>query len=162
MAIHRQDRNTPLDEALANVEILSAMTQKIKTDDLAFLSLTERTMRAMDETNHALKEGPCLILYLASRFEPVKLWTKSRITIGRNDKSRQIYPTLDLSNDYGLRLGISRLHAEIYYYDSRYHIRDLGSTNGTWVNGERVLPPESTPIEYGDSIRLGHMVIQVG
>src|SRR5688572_12981683 len=103
MLPHTPENNAPLvNEVVASVEPESdAVTQKIRPDTLDMLVQTERTMLAMDETNHALKEGPCLILYIPSRFEPVKLWTKSRVTIGRNDKRHEVYPTLDLSADYG-------------------------------------------------------------
>jgi pSer/pThr/pTyr-binding forkhead associated (FHA) protein len=161
MLLYTQD-NAPLDNVAANIEQESAETQKVRPEMLDVLVQTERTMRAMDETNHALKVGPCLILYIPSRLEALKFWTTSRITIGRTDRRRDVHPTIDLTNDYGYRLGISRIHAEIFYHEGTYQIRDLGSTNGTWVNNEQVVPPAAVPIQYGDSIRLGHMVMQVG
>lgn len=47
---------------------------------------------------------------------------------------------------------ISRYHVEITSYGSRFHIRDLGSTSGTFVNGERV---NYRHLKDGDQIRLG-------
>lgn len=49
---------------------------------------------------------------------------------------------------------VSRRHAEILLEGSCLQIHDLGSTNGTFVNGERV---ESTPrnLDPGDVIRVG-------
>ncbi|HSK81587.1 MAG TPA: adenylate/guanylate cyclase domain-containing protein [Thermoanaerobaculia bacterium] len=47
---------------------------------------------------------------------------------------------------------VSRLHAELEAADSGLRIRDLGSTNGTYVNGERVgaaLVPAGTRITFG-------------
>jgi pSer/pThr/pTyr-binding forkhead associated (FHA) protein len=163
MLLYTSEKITPLEtEVIANIEEESAETKKVRPEALDILVQTERTMRAMDETNHAFKEGPCLILYIPSRLEPVKLWTKARITLGRKDKRQAVEPTVDLTHDYGYRLGVSRLHAEIFYHDGSYHIRDLGSSNGTWVNSQQVVAPAAVPIQYGDSIRLGHMVIQVG
>jgi transcriptional regulator with GAF, ATPase, and Fis domain/pSer/pThr/pTyr-binding forkhead associated (FHA) protein len=46
----------------------------------------------------------------------------------------------------------SREHAEIYFADHRWHLRDLGSTNGTRLNGDRV-EQEST-LAAGDEIHL--------
>ncbi|MDO5493532.1 MAG: FHA domain-containing protein, partial [Nesterenkonia sp.] len=52
--------------------------------------------------------------------------------------------------------GISRRHMEIYRQGERYFARDLGSTNGTYVDGER-LDPEAPGTELFDSalISLG-------
>lgn len=49
---------------------------------------------------------------------------------------------------------VSRLHAEICIVPDGYRIRDLGSTNGTWVDGYRVgelyLPSQAT-VQLGDT-----------
>lgn len=51
--------------------------------------------------------------------------------------------------------GVSRYHAELYRQGPIYAIRDLGSTNGTWLNGRRV---EHTPVEPGSVLRIGEWV----
>lgn len=48
--------------------------------------------------------------------------------------------------------GVSRLHAEIRLQDGQADLLDLGSTNGTTVNGRRI---SSTTLQDGDRIRLG-------
>lgn len=47
---------------------------------------------------------------------------------------------------------VSHLHAEIYFDRGQYFIRDLASTNGTFLNGQRLLG--SAPIIDGDIIRF--------
>jgi pSer/pThr/pTyr-binding forkhead associated (FHA) protein len=54
---------------------------------------------------------------------------------------------------------ISRRHAEVIKRSGVFQIRDLGSTNGTFVNGKRVDAP--VPIEAGDEIRLGGIHLYV-
>lgn len=51
--------------------------------------------------------------------------------------------------------GLSRLHATIYKEDERVWVVDEGSTNGTFVNGEKV-PSAGTPISDGDTVKIGH------
>lgn len=51
-----------------------------------------------------------------------------------------------------LDTGISRDHARIEYKDGSYYLVDLGSTNGTFVNGTRV---SIKKIEPGDVIKIG-------
>jgi signal transduction histidine kinase/ActR/RegA family two-component response regulator len=48
---------------------------------------------------------------------------------------------------------ISRRHARLERVGTGYRIEDLGSSNGTFVNGERVVGP--TELAFGDSIRIG-------
>jgi DNA-binding winged helix-turn-helix (wHTH) protein len=51
------------------------------------------------------------------------------------------------------RRGVSRFHARITVTADKATIEDLGSTNGTWVNDQRISQP--MPLGDGDAIRLG-------
>lgn len=55
----------------------------------------------------------------------------------------------------------SRRHARINWQGGRYTIEDLGSTNGTFVNGMQITIPQ--PLNPGDSIGIGQtaLVFQV-
>jgi diguanylate cyclase (GGDEF)-like protein len=53
--------------------------------------------------------------------------------------------------------GMSRLHARIFMVAGRFHVEDLGSTNGTRVNGERI--STQRPLEDGDRIQLGESTL---
>jgi len=50
---------------------------------------------------------------------------------------------------------VSRPHARIVCRGSEYLIQDMNSTNGTWVNGERILPGDRHPLQHRNQIRLG-------
>ncbi len=52
-----------------------------------------------------------------------------------------------------LDLEVSRQHARIDFVPPRYYLTDLGSTNGTWLNGEPVRGRR--PLHNGDLIELG-------
>jgi len=45
---------------------------------------------------------------------------------------------------------VSRRHAEVVYHDQRYFASDLGSSNGTLVNGEPLLPGNEMVLFHGD------------
>jgi len=49
----------------------------------------------------------------------------------------------------------SRFHAEIREVSGGLAVVDLGSTNGTFLNGERLRPNQPRPLRTGDKIRLG-------
>jgi pSer/pThr/pTyr-binding forkhead associated (FHA) protein len=53
---------------------------------------------------------------------------------------------------------VSRRHAELRIQDGCWLLRDLGSSNGTWVNGRRVMEAEVRP---GDLIHLGGAEIRL-
>ncbi len=53
--------------------------------------------------------------------------------------------------------GISSQHAVLEFADGGYRLRDLGSSNGTFVNDARI---EVTELKNGDRIRLGDHVLE--
>jgi pSer/pThr/pTyr-binding forkhead associated (FHA) protein len=48
---------------------------------------------------------------------------------------------------------VSRLHAVVEHYGSGWAVRDLGSRNGTYINGRRVLGEQA--LHPGDELRIG-------
>jgi len=52
--------------------------------------------------------------------------------------------------------GISRRHARLYFQNNQYLLEDLGSSNGTFVNGERISDPHVC--KNGDIITLGKLI----
>jgi pSer/pThr/pTyr-binding forkhead associated (FHA) protein len=53
---------------------------------------------------------------------------------------------------------VSRLHCGIRFMDGDYLVKDLGSRNGTFLNGSRV---EVSKIKPGDRIRVGSTILSV-
>jgi hypothetical protein len=49
--------------------------------------------------------------------------------------------------------GVSHRHAEIQWINDVAWICDLGSLNGTWINGQRIAEP--TKLHVGDALRMG-------
>ncbi len=54
---------------------------------------------------------------------------------------------------------VSGLHAEISVFDNRIYVKDIGSTNGTYVNGVKVPPAGQHEIAIGDEVTIGHTVM---
>ncbi len=57
-------------------------------------------------------------------------------------------------------ISVSRRHAEVFLQGDRLMIRDLGSSNGTWINGKPVAA-EPSAISPGDQVFLGHIPLGV-
>lgn len=47
---------------------------------------------------------------------------------------------------------ISRMHARLEYRQGVYYLKDLNSRNGTFLNGERLMPQEAREIDHGDRV----------
>jgi FHA domain len=53
----------------------------------------------------------------------------------------------------------SNIHARMFRRDGELWVEDLGSTNGTWVNGERIATPAR--LGRGDLVQVGGTVFEV-
>jgi pSer/pThr/pTyr-binding forkhead associated (FHA) protein len=76
--------------------------------------------------------------------------------IGKRSVSQGVHPEIDL----GIApadIGVSRTHARLHLDATGLSIIDLGSTNGTSLNGtEDLIPPQtSIPLQPGDRIHVG-------
>ena len=62
---------------------------------------------------------------------------QDEFTLGRSTKGQTIIPDIDLSPYNAYEAGVSRLHANINVLNSKVTIHDLGSANGTRLNGDQ-------------------------
>ena len=70
--------------------------------------------------------------------------------------------TIGRASDNQLQLKdpkVSTCHAKIHPKSGGYSIVDLGSTNGTWLNGKRLKEKEHYPLQIGDRIRMGDTML---
>jgi hypothetical protein len=83
------------------------------------------------------------------------------LTLGRKSASGSLN-LFDLSSFDAQELGVSRNHARLQRAaGSILQITDLGSSNGTYINGERIQPHTPYQIYNGDEIRLASLTIQI-
>lgn len=54
---------------------------------------------------------------------------------------------------------VSQLHTRVFRREDRYFVEDLGSTNGTYLNRNKVASP--TPVNPGDRIQVGSTVLEL-
>lgn len=100
-----------------------------------------------------------LALFIGGHKQPVLLRKRAEIYLGR-DRSPEGDPPL-IDPDTGLKSGVSRQHAVISHADGVYTIKDLESTNGSSLNGKRMLANVPYVLQSGDQIRLGKIVIYI-
>ncbi|NPA92079.1 MAG: FHA domain-containing protein [Chloroflexi bacterium] len=101
-------------------------------------------------------------LYLVESGQRLFLEGASEWTLGRRAEGQAVLPDLDLTPYHAYEQGVSRLHAAIRVYpDGRVTITDLGSSNGTRVNGVKILPNTPHTLQHGDMVALGKLFFQV-
>jgi pSer/pThr/pTyr-binding forkhead associated (FHA) protein len=105
-------------------------------------------------------KDPILSLNLMDSGEIVYLTGKSEFTLGRVSEGQPILPDVDLSPYEAYAQGVSRLHASIKVINNAVFITDLGSSNGTRINGQKIVPHIEYPVNHGDIIALGRLKIQ--
>ncbi len=100
-------------------------------------------------------------LFLQDANEVLPLIDREEITLGRAIEGQPIIPDLDLTPYNGYEKGVSRLHASIKIDGNLVTVTDLGSANGTRVNGSKLLPNQSQMIAHGDMLTLGKLQTQI-
>ncbi len=94
---------------------------------------------------------------------PVLLESGTGVVLGRQtDAQKDPAFLVDLSRYSAYRLGVSRRHAQIEIKGGQCLLLDLGSSNGTWVNGLKVRPYQPVTLQIGDRINLAQLEILVG
>jgi hypothetical protein len=102
-----------------------------------------------------------IALYVMGEKLPLVIDSKGQTTIlGRLGIGEQL-AIVDLSKYQAHMLGVSRQHAAITFSDGNYTIEDLNSSNGTWINENRLPPNQPRPLRNGDVVRLGQLIIFV-
>ena len=102
-------------------------------------------------------ERPAIAGHFAHRASGIKLEVEGgdSLTIGRRDPVTGIQPAVDLTG-LDQERSVSRQHAKLQRRGGRlYLVEDVGTTNGTFVNGERISPGEPVEVSAGDLLRFG-------
>jgi pSer/pThr/pTyr-binding forkhead associated (FHA) protein len=94
------------------------------------------------------KDMPHLVVVTADRNIGAKYYLVDDIHIGRSASSHIV-----IDDTYA-----SQQHARVFDTGGSFHVEDLGSTNGTYVNGRKI----SYPLELrpGDRIKIGKTVFE--
>lgn len=123
-----------------------------ETNDLAF-------------SNDFFGQDSTLILSIRDVNEPfyVRPQQSDQMVIGRSTSGSAVIPDIDVGPYGGDKLGVSRLHLTIRFEVATHTLSvfDLGSSNGSYINGQRLHPHEVRVLRDGDELRLGKLVISV-
>lgn len=102
----------------------------------------DTSQKSWGDDDLSLEDKVFLVLGQESRLGEVIPLNEGRLTIGRNMKHALVLKDASISGD----------HAELQVLGTSCRVKDLGSSNGTFVNGKRVTESD---LASGDTLRLG-------
>jgi hypothetical protein len=106
-------------------------------------------LREMQHSIHQKENQHTSGVFLKTEGLPAKFFSKMEILIGRNELN-----DLQLEDDT-----ISARHARIFFSKNHWMLEDSQSTNGTYLNDEKLISP--TVLVENDIIRCGKIMIKV-
>lgn len=140
-------------------------TKSLDSDNEEQTRLAEETRQPQGEKPQGVSTFPAgsyLRLEIEGSTEPILFQPKPETIFGRRDPATGAMPDIDLTPFAGYRMGVSRRHAAIRFGDERsLDLWDLGSSNGTFLNGQRLSAHRPYRLHDGDELRLGQMVIRL-
>jgi len=146
-------------ECGAKLNIASTVTtQKIET--------TERNGKLHGDTTPFQPPPPEKLdawasLHMMETGQIIPLSDRMEFTLGRVVDGQPVMPDVDLTQYNAYANGVSRLHAVLKRGPKGALLTDLSSSNGTYVNGNRIPPHVEQSIKHGDLIYLGKLKFQV-
>jgi len=154
-----------LDKALAQNQDDRYQTMAEFSQDLIEARYKLRRGEVQETTTSVIdsdmvQEPPHLSLKLTRNGEQIIKSNQAELVVGRAHKKSS--PDIDLAPHDGAKAGVSRRHARLIREKNQWYLEDLGSTNGTFLNGSRVSPHEKIIIKKGDKVRFGQIELEFG
>lgn len=93
--------------------------------------------------------------------EPMVLKVTQRLVFGRMKGNENPKVDVDLSSYHGIEKGVSRIHAAFEIVGKNLMVTDLNSSNGTFLNGQRLAPYQRRIVRDRDEVRLGELMMYI-
>ena len=133
---------------------------RLRPGDRVGLGYCEFTYVSLPETNISLRAAPSQahlwVTFTGQRF-PLPTW--GEVVVGRSDPTIGLIPDIDLSAVEEAAHVVARRHVKIIARSGSHYIEDLGSANGTKLNGVRIRIGELRLLGSGDHLWLGGCVL---
>jgi hypothetical protein len=123
-----------------------------------------RYLRRKEETDDTEAVGdtlPKLLLFVLPDGQTISAPIEREVLIGRRPRPEDPEVTVDLNVYKGHQHGVSRVHCMIAIKHQTLTVRDLGSVNGTQLNGYTLAAAQSYPLRHCDVLTLGQLPLKV-
>jgi hypothetical protein len=91
----------------------------------------------------------------------IYLKTEGHIVLGREDLEADWKPNVDLTPYGAAEKGVSRSHVDLFFESDQVFVLELGSANGTRLNGVAVQTGSAHQVHNGDLLELGRFPIRI-
>lgn len=120
------------------------------------------TITSMPESDIPYANEDCLVLFeLVDAVYRIKVRHGVHVTIGREMAIGDDEEINNLARRLAQETGISRSHADLFVNGGTLMLVDLESTNGTYVNGQRIMSMEPCALKSNDTVAFGALEAQV-
>jgi len=144
----------PSDDSSEDNERSTIFIRKGRTTE----HLPKQTIETPEPPSPELPRSGYMRLHLVGTNIQINLPMQTVVELGRPDPVNRTMPDVDLTPYAGYRMGVSRHHARLHWHpDNTLHLYDLGSSNGTFINGKQIQVNQPHPVYNRDIIRLGSL-----
>jgi hypothetical protein len=152
-AAGQSDENDTVSALSPDMRVQIKSTSKTAEIDPADFDLETKTLAG----NALLKNHTTVVFALIDSEILLPIHITDRVIIGRPDDESSEKVDVDLTPYGGCAKGVSRRHAVLYRTRYTVSLVDLDSSNGTYLNGVRLIPHQPRLLREGDEVRLGNM-----
>jgi FHA domain len=104
------------------------------------------------------EESASVFVHVRGAAMPIVLEPRAEMILGRADAKTGFIPDIDFTEYGAEQNGVSRQHAVLLRAADSLTLIDKGSANGTYLNGQRLVPDQPRILCDGDEVRLGTLV----
>jgi serine/threonine protein kinase len=151
---HVQEPPPPLGEEQP-AWIRAIVARALEKDPGARYQSADAFIRALDERRDTAIVHDRLHLHVTSGHAQREFALGREVVIGRADPASRTAPDVELRFDDA----VSRRHARIFPREGAFFLEDLGSANGTSLNGRWLRPRDPVALSAGDLIAVGEKTL---
>jgi len=141
---------------LEHVDVSPSTPKNVELDTVALTHFPEEKIDRKLETP---PQG--IAIYTTTSDIPIAIKKENQFILGRKLTGEMDQSFVDLRPYGAFENGVSRRHAMIKRAGESYDIIDLGSTNGTWLAKQRLIPNRPYELANGSRIFLGRLQLIV-
>lgn len=137
--------------------------RRISTDEVPERELPSEKRSPFETREPDRPEGSPLdanLVLVCEDDQEIVLPQVTTLNLGRGQIPDGTTPMLDLTLHGAYKGGVSRFHARIHRQPTGFYIEDLLSTNGTYINNQRIPPYVPQGLRGGDEIQLGRLTVK--